>query len=335
MNAEKNVYASLFVDTPADAALFASWLDERESERDIREMASEDESPDVDSRALAGVWGGCSFDNAPRQIRILSKRYVTDPLVVPFVAVIEKMDEDMWLIAPFSQYATPATPGEMDSGIGLMGREVVQAWNARTIHARLLAKSFLCGELDAKVTDEVAALSRNQLAGTELPDTFSARRGPAIALEADPRRDYVEETISRFQPLSTAVKAMNRIQAELGRLSQKMGNMFAEKIGRPKIVDEQYRLAAGTRKPCTESYDVGGVALDLEFSPEAGKVAMTFYDADDEKYLGHDGYGLFGGDREFLGTFQDGTIQVPAESVRDSFMIVDVDGEAVPVSSKN
>ena len=335
MTTEKNIYASLFADTPADKELLAAWLDEREAERDILEMASEDEVAEVDSKALAGACGGYSPDIAPGQIRILSKRYVLDPQVVPFVTVIEQWDDDLWLIAPFSQYSTPATPGEMDSGIGLIGRKVIQAWNARTIHARLLAKSFLCGELDANVTGEVAALFRNQLAGTELPDTFSARRGPAILLEADPRRDYVAETISRFQPLSTAVKATERIQAELERLSQKMGSLFAEKVGRTRIIEEQRRLAAGTRKPCTESYDVGGIVLDLEFSPEADKVVMTFYDADDEKYLGYDGYGLFGTGREFLGTFQEGVIQVPAESVRDSFMIVDVNGEVVAVSSKN
>lgn len=334
MSMGENIYASLFAGTRADAELLAAWLDEREAERDIREMASVDESVKVDPRALAGVRDGYSPDVASGQIRILSKRYVTDPQIVPFVVVLEKWDDDMWLIAPFSQYATPATPGEMDSGIGLMGRRVIQAWNARTIHDRLLAKSFRCGELDADVTNEVAALFRNQLAGTELPEAFSVRRGPAIILEADPRRDYVAESIRRFQPLSTAVKATERLLGEAERRAQGMGRAFAEKIVKTAFLDEEYRLAAGTRKPRTERYDVGEVSLDLEFSPEADEVVMTFYGADDEKCLDCDGYGVFGTRREFLGTFANGSIRVPAASVRDSFLIVDVDGDAVEIREK-
>ena len=334
MNIEKNVYASLLTDTSAGAEMLAEWLDEREAEQDVREMSSEDAPGNVDRRALAAACGEYSPDIAPGQIRILSKRYVADPLIVPFVAVVEKSGDDAWLVVPFSQYSTPAMPGEMDSGDGLIGRRVLQAWNAREVQRQLLEKSFLCGELNTDVTREAAALSRNQLVGTELPEDFSARRGPAVFYEADPRRDYEAETIRRFQPLALAVKATERIHVAAERMAQDLGRMFAERIARTKIIDEEMKLAAGTRKPRTESYDVGGVALDLEFSPEADEVVMTFYGDDDEKYLGNDGYGVLGVKREFLGTFQNGSIRVPAASVRDSFIIVEVDGEAVEIRER-
>ncbi|MBO4287179.1 MAG: hypothetical protein J5985_03315 [Kiritimatiellae bacterium] len=336
MRKETSVYASLFTDTSADAALFAAWFAERESERDIREMASEDEDGKMDVKRLVAASGGYSPDIEAGQIRILSKRFVTNPQIVPFVAVIEKWDADMWLIMPFSPYATPATPGEMDSGLGLMGRKVMQAWNARTIQERLLAKSFLCGELDEDVKKEAAALFRNQLAGTRLPNSFSARRGPAILLDEDPRRDYVAENILRFQPLSTAVKATERLllDEEKRIQQQERGRMFADMIAETPFLDEEYRLAAGTRRPRIETYDVGGISLDLEYSPEAEEVCMTFYDANDERYLGNNGYGVFGSDQEFLGIFMDGTIRIPAASVRESFIIVDSAGEAVKVKGK-
>ena len=172
------------------------------------------------------------------------------------------------------------------------------------------------------------------MGGVALPDDFHALRGGAITMECDPRREYLAETIARLRPLSTAVKATESIHAEVERLAQDMGRTFAERIARTKVIDDEMKLAAGTRKPCTESYDVGGIALDLEFSPEADEVVMTFYGDDDEKYLGNDGYGVFGFKREFLGTFQNGSVRVPAASVRGSFIIVNVDGEVVDVTSE-
>ena len=327
MITEMNVYASLFTDTPADAELFAAWLDEREADREILEMASGDEAVIVDSRVLANACSGYSPDIAPRQIRILSKRYVTDPQVVPFVAVIEKWDDDMWLIAPFSQYATPATPGEMDSGTGLMGRQVIQAWNARTIQERLLSKSFLCGELDPGITMEVAALFRNQLAGTELPETFSARRGPAIAFEADPRRDYVMETIRRFQPLSTAVKATERALADREHAIQKV--LLSRPFGKGATASLAY--AAGTERSVTEKYKVGESELWLTYDPEQDVVLMSFYDAEGEPTREYDGYAVMGQGIDFVGTFMDGSLSVPADAVSKNFTLTNPDGCPVEV----
>ena len=371
MNESRNstLYASLLTDNALDAALLDAWFDERavSAETATEDLPDEIASVRQDNGRLAKAVTADAYDGniAPGQIRILSKRFTADPDIVPYVVVLEPWYEGMWLVAPFSQYSYPATPGEMTTGIRHVGLRVLQAWNVRTIQDGLLAKSFLFGELSDGVRQECLALFRHEMGGRALPESFKSLRGGAILMESDPRRDYIAETIARLRPLSTAVKATERIQAELerrlgesGQSSRRppsrpprkrptrtgsrksdwiprMEDLFAEKVGRTRIIEEQYRLAAGTRKPCTESYDVGGVTLDLEFSPEADKVVFTFYDAEDEKYLGYDGYGLFGAEGEFLGTFQEGVIQVPAESIRDPFMIVDIAGEVVSVSPKN
>ena len=335
-NHETSLYASLLVDASDDVELLDAWLDERSADLEI----GRSELPDAvacarqDNARLSRASGGYDKDIAPGQIRILSKRFTADPDVIPYVAVLEKWHEGMWLVAPFSQYSYPATPGEMTTGIRHLGLRVVQAWNARTMQETLLAKSYLFGELPDSVRKDGLSLFRHEMSGVALPADFHALRGGAIIMECDPRREYLAETIARLQPLSTAVKATERIHAEMERLSQEAGSRFAGKIGKTKFTEAQPRLAAGTRRPCTESYDVGGIALDLEFSPEADEVVMTFYGDDDEKYLGNDGYGVFGANNEFLGVFVNASICVPAESVGESCMLVDPNGEAVSISER-
>lgn len=333
-NNENTLYASLLAASPEDALMLDAWLDERIASSAAIDLPSEITSTRQDNRRLAESVTADEYDGniTPGQIRILSKRFTADPDVIPYVAVLEDWHKGMWLVAPFSQYSYPATPGEMTTGIRHLGLRVIQAWNARTMQESLLAKSYLFGELPDSVRKDGLSLFRHEMEGCALPEDFKALRGGAIMMESDPRRDYVAETISRLRPLSTAVKATERIRAEDERmeLARKLGGIFPK----PKFGEEEMKEAAGTRKPCTESYNVGGIALDLEFSPEAEEVVMTFYGDDDEKYLGNDGYGVFGVKREFLGTFQNGSIRVPAASVRDSFIIVDADGEVVDVASE-
>ncbi|MBR4170795.1 MAG: hypothetical protein IKR48_04005 [Kiritimatiellae bacterium] len=336
---ENSLYASLLSDTPEDAIMLDAWLDERTAdlERTMDNLPEEIKSVRQNNRRLACSVGSFDKEIAPGQIRILSKRFTTDPDVIPYVAVLEEWHEGMWLVIPFSQYSYPATPGEMTTGLRHLGLRVMQVWNARTMQEPLLAKSFLFGELPDSVCQDGLSLFRHEMGGVDLPEGFDSLRGCAITMEADPRRDYVAETIARLCPLSTAVKATERIRAEVERreLSDKMGREFAKRIAKPKFIEEEMKLAAGTRKPRTECYDVGGISLDLEFSPETDAVVMTFYDEQDEKFLGYDGYGVIGRDEEFLGAFLDGSIRVSAEAVRGSFMLVDRDGGAVEIKARD
>ena len=333
---KNTLYATLLTDNPHDAEMLDAWLDERAASMATVELPDEIASVRQDNRRLADAVGEYDGDIAPGQIRILSKRFTADPDVIPYVAVLEKWHEGMWLVAPFSQYSYPATPGEMITGIRHLGLRVMQAWNARTMQDSLLAKSYLFGDLSNDVLQDCLSLFRHEMGGRALPEYFKALRGGAIIMEEDPRREYIAETIARLQPISTAVKAAERIRAESE--TDKMGKEFAKRIAaiiaKTKFVGDEMKLAAGTRKPRTKSYGVGDVSLDLEFSPEAESVVMTFYSEDDEKFLGYDGYGVFGADEEFLGTFKDGSICVPAEAVRDSFLLVDSDGEPVPVDER-
>ena len=337
MNANVSTYATLFTETPAEARLFDAWLDEREGEREVRAMKDgESESVVIDETKLALACGGYDKGVAPGQIRILSKRFTEDPLIVPYVVVLEEWEDEMWLVAPFSQYATPATPGEMSSGINLLGQKVIQAWNARTVQESLIEMSFLYGELDESVVREAAELFRNQLASTKLPEGFSALRGPAVVMDADPRRDYIAETIARLRPLSTAVHAMERMRAAVdfafddeARKEKEAGSVWQPFYGR-----EDYALAAGEKeRQRSEVFKVEETELSVTYSPEDGITIFTFYGRDDEPDGRYDGYGLIGGGK-FLGTFRNGTISVPSESVKDWYQVVDCSGQEVVLVRK-
>lgn len=342
-----SIYASLLTETDADAALLDAWLDERAAERAASEaeFPPEVEQAVQDNRRLAAAAGPYDDGIAPGQIRILSKRFTADPDVVPHVLVLEEWSDGLWLIAPFSPYATPATPAEMATGIELAGLCVIQAWNARSVHDVLLRKSFLFGTLPAQVLDEARDLFRNALSGKELPEGFAARRGPCILCEADPRRAYLSECMARLAPLSTAVKATERLLAE--REAQDLNAVARTALGpdqvwRPGVCrpvfarkEYEYTLAAGSKPATVDTYAVGDAELVLSFYPDADEVQMSFYDAEGEPDTSFDGYGVLAGGVEFAGSFRDATLCLHAGDVRDAFALVDRDGVAVACTRKS
>lgn len=206
MKTDFSVYASLLSSTLSDVQNIASWLADREAARDVMKMNVEETVQD--GALMAAASGEYDENIAVAQIRILSKQYTAEPDVIPYVAVVDKWDDDMWLIVPFSPYKTPATPGEMETGLDTYGLHVLQAWNGRTVQEAILKKSYLFGELPAKVRGDVLALFSHEFGGAPLPYDFSAKRGTPIVEAADPRREYLYECIKRLNPLANAVIEM-------------------------------------------------------------------------------------------------------------------------------
>ena len=335
MNKKPSIYATLLTSTLDEARMFDKWFYEREADFSWPESSeSTDEPCFVDLKKLEQASGDYDGNIAAGQVRILSKRFTRTPEVVPFVVVLEKWEErvdgDMWLVAPFSPYSTPATSGEMTSGANLLWREVIQAWNARTIQDSLLEKSYLCGVLDEKTVREARALFRNQFAGTALPADFSAVRGSKVYMDGDPRREYLVEEIDRLRPLSTAVKATERARSEnliVVDFAKARENQEEGMVLQPLYGGEEYRLAAaGKPAPTTEHFRVIGTELTLMYSPEDGSTVFTFWDESDRPDSRYDGCAVLGTGGVFLGTFCNGTLRVPADAVKGWFQITDKDG---------
>lgn len=334
---DNTLYASVLAENADEAGLIDAWLDERLTDIEQRRVKMPDgiTSTGLDEKRLAESKGAYDDKIEVGQLRILSKRFTEDGNVIPYVVVLERWDDEMWLVAPFSHYSYPATPGEMTTGIRNVGLRVIQAWNARTVQGPLMEMSFLYGELDESIVREAAALFRNQLASTKLPEDFSALRGPAIIMDADPRRDYIAEAIVRLRPLTTAVHAMARMRAaivpavEEARREKETGSVWRPSYGR-----EDHALAAGGKeRQRSEVFKVEETELSVTYSAEDGITIFTFYGRDDEPDSRYDGYGLIGGGN-FLGTFRGGMISVPSESVKDWYQVVDCSGQEVALSRK-
>jgi len=320
-----STYASLLAETPDEAKMVERWLEERNVDIELRVEAQKTmpSLPVEDRPTLAKACDQYNADIQPGQIRILSKRFTEDPDVIPYVAVLEMWDDGMWLVAPFSQYTTPATSGEMATGINIQGLNVIQAWNGRTVQSRLLEKSFLFGELDEVVREQALALFRHEFGGVDLPIGFNALRGPAIVMAGDPRRDYVAETIARLRPLSTAVKATARFFAD------EEIQTIRESFVRCGFGEQLSRMAAKNEMQMIETHKLGDNELELVYSPSERVVRLKVYGADDELTNACDGFALLDGAGEFLGVFANGLMQVPAESILNEFRITDLNG--VPV----
>ena len=323
---ETSLYAKLLADTSADAELIDAWLDERENDEDQAavELPAELSGVTCDADRLAASSNGYHPEIAPGQLRILSKRFINERGQIPYVLVLERWEDDMWLVAPFSPYTFPATPGEMVTHMRHRGLRVVQAWNARTVHDVLLKKSFLAGEATENVRAAALALFRNQIAGCDLPSDFPFLCGPAVKQDADPRRDYLQESIDFLKPLSAAVRAVERFVLQIAAIT------------RPDFGLGNVALAAGAQeRQRTETFHLDGAELSLTFSPDDGHAIFTFFGEDDEPDASRDGTALLGTDGEFLGVFRAGTIRVEAAKVKEGFLIADREGTPVPLRKES
>lgn len=206
MKTDFSAYASLLSASPADAERLAAWLANRESAKEAMKM--EVDETVQDGARLAAASDAYDEEIAVGQIRILSKRYTAEPEVLPYVAVIDRWDGDMWLVLPFSPYKTPATAGEMVTGLDAYGLHVLQAWNGRTVQEAILKNSYLFGALPEKVREDALSLFRHEFGGVPLPGGFTAERGTLIVVAEDPRIEYQNECMARLQPLSDAVLAL-------------------------------------------------------------------------------------------------------------------------------
>ena len=258
MKTDFSVYASLLSATPSDAENLASWLADREAENEAK-MMEVDETVQ-DEKLMATVSGRYDEAIAVSQIRILSKQYTSEPDIIPYVAVIDKWDDEMWLIVPFSHYNTPATPGEMATGLTACGLHVLQAWNGRTVQDSILKNSYLVGTISDEVRNDALALFRHQMFGSKLPESFASYRGSPIVEASDPRREYLSECIERLKPLSEAVLA------EAEQVTNVPGDAGVQKVEMrlvgPGLEDEEknriweeygfcdYALAAATSDVC-------------------------------------------------------------------------------------
>lgn len=137
------------------------------------------------------------------QIRILAPKFVRNQDHIPYVAVIAQTDETHYLVAPFSRFPIPATPGEIMTHKDFEPVKVLQVWNARIVPEALLQLSWKSDVLEEQTRQDAEALHQYLQTKTPLPENFSSILGPRLDAPFDLRYTYLDEEEEQFVPLDS------------------------------------------------------------------------------------------------------------------------------------
>ena len=333
-----SLFSRILSDNDEDAALLDAWLSERHADKALQPLENDQAPFSVDAQRLGKAAAPHDKGVAPGQIRILSPKLVCGDDAIPYIAVLDHWMEDLWLIAPYSPYSYPASDGEMVSGDMLVGRRVLQCWNARTAHESLVAQSYVAGTLDESVRADALALFRHVAAGAPLPDSFAALVGAPVLSKADPRREYLAESVARYAPLTSAARETEAALALEERraafreaLAERLAaprDRFAEYIRVPAYGTPDYALVAGDRSvQKTETFIVSslGVELDVKFTQDEGKVRLVIYK--DGEIDGSALEGVVVANREAMpvGEIRNGVFVADGNALKDGFLLIDPD----------
>lgn len=331
----------IFTDNVADAEVLDQWLEERDIDKTLREHSNEPLPFSVDAERLGKIAAPYDAKVEPGQIRILPTDLISDDTVFPYVAVLDRWMEDIWLVAPFSPYSFPATDGEMATGIPLVGQRVLQCWNARTAHECLIGKSYVMGALDEKVRNDALALFRHVSAGAELPADFSALVGSPILSKADPRSEYLVESAVRYEPLTRAAQKLEAKFAVVERIAERKTQILQSAwFIHTGIGDaQQLALAAGDKtKETSRTIPIPalGVEIDIKHSPSEGKARLVVYGQDglrDSNTL--EGFVVVDKDGSPVGLIEDGVLIVEAAALTEKIQILDPESLMPVIPSEN
>ena len=323
-----SLFSRILCDSDSDAGVLDAWLSERNADLRLDSLPDEPLPFTVDAERLAAAVAPRDPAVEPGQIRILSPSLVADDFAFPFVAVLDRWMADLWLVAPFSPYSTPATPGEMASGVQFAGRRVLQCWNARTAHESLVSQSRVVGVLGESVRKDALALFRHIASGTALPESFQIRVGPPILSTADPRRAYLVESTERFAPLTAAAEKREARLALEERIAGRREFLLKSSAFISAAIEaaRPTALAAGDReKESSEAFLVPafGVEMDVKYAPSEGNVRLVVYGPDGERDAKSlEGIAVVDKGGALVGTIGDGVLVAQASALADGFILV-------------
>lgn len=163
------------------------------------------------------------------QIRLLSQ-----PDEMIRVLVLREWGNGIWLVVPFSPFPYPATDEEFFLG----GRrteylDVLQFWNARTLHALFLRRSWIVDTLAPPELQQAEQIFDASISGDTLPDELLTRTALPITTAPDPRLDYKQENLARFAALDAADFEWNELCAEAAEEAVPELNLERTQVSEP------------------------------------------------------------------------------------------------------
>ncbi len=321
-----SLFSRIFTDNADDAEKLDNWIAEREIDIALRGHNDDPLPFTVDADRLANAASSHDDLIEPGQIRILSADFVSDGIATPYIAVLDRWMEDIWLVVPLSPYDTPATDGEMATGIPLAGQRILQCWNARTAHESLVGKSYVMGALEEKVRCDALALFRYVSAGVELPAGFSSLVGPPILSKADPRREYIAESVARYAPLTDAAIKLETVFARREQMEERRDSLrLSGAFARPAYGKRDFALAAGDKAAQTvETFAIPslGVELDVKHTPSEGKVRLVAYRDGERDAATLEGFVVADKDATPVGEIQNGLLVADEAALAHGFILV-------------
>ena len=146
---------------------------------------------------------------SPGDIRLIYPPCNRDDCLPPlYVAVLRAVAQNVWLVAPFGRFSTPAVPSEWRTGLKALPLRVLCLWNARTVADRKLAgRSCRAGALSARLVTRIPATPPQWAPAMPLQPTPAplspcrpapSRVGPPLLHPADPRWIYLERETDRM-----------------------------------------------------------------------------------------------------------------------------------------
>ncbi len=124
------------------------------------------------------------------QVRLLSPQIPAAGDMPLHVALLDRVAPGVFLAAPFSRFAEPATPGELQTGRTERALRVLCPWNARSIPLRTLQKGWIVSDLTEQQRQDALCVYRHVHKGDPLREDLVHRIGPPLVHPDDPRLVY-------------------------------------------------------------------------------------------------------------------------------------------------
>lgn len=315
-----------------EALVLDQWLDQYQLKQDLM---SQDESHAEDSQVyceietdqLESAVSEFNKDLQVAQIRIWDSEMVKNKDVPPYFIILAEWDNDMWLVAPFSQLSLPANEGEMKTNLDIPFCDVIQCWNAKTVQTCLIERSWLVDSASPSIVQAARDLFLNQIFGDELPEEFDFLRGGPVLNPLDPRIIYLRENKAQYAPLFQKVQQLDFFRTQ-SRLV----------IFKPQQDEEIFQLAAADiKETIVQEFiaEIDQISCIVTLFIEPGEdLELTVSDVNENDFNGLNGYTVRNKDGVIISSIQNAGAFISAEKFDGTLLITKPDGYPITLKKK-
>ncbi len=140
----------------------------------------------------------------------------------PMYGLLMRAGYGCWRVFPFSELATPATPGEMAVREDPPVR-VLQGWNARELPQAKVSQSWWVDDVPEKMLFQVNLWWLCLEAGSELSGNLCALCGPPLRHPLDPRHEYLDKEAQRADICLGEAPAIYKTEGDLKKAAEPEG----------------------------------------------------------------------------------------------------------------